>query len=82
MVLHNKPGEGETLALIRRLRRKPRGGERLSYDAIAARLLQNPRRRWRNRVPRGIHRAGVQIPSGMLAFCKGFSIRKCHPVPP
>ncbi len=33
-----KPGEAETVALIRRLRRKPRGGERLSYDAIAARL--------------------------------------------
>lgn len=33
-----RPGEPETLALIRRLRRKPRGGERLSYDAIAARL--------------------------------------------
>ncbi len=33
-----KPGEAETLTLIRRLRRKPRGGERLSYDAIAARL--------------------------------------------
>jgi hypothetical protein len=33
-----KPGEAETLALIRRLRRKPRGGERLSFDAIAARL--------------------------------------------
>jgi DNA invertase Pin-like site-specific DNA recombinase len=33
-----KPGEAETLGLIRRLRRKPRGGERLSYDAIAARL--------------------------------------------
>ena len=33
-----KPGEAEALALIRRLRRKPRGGERLSYDAIAARL--------------------------------------------
>jgi DNA invertase Pin-like site-specific DNA recombinase len=33
-----KPGEVETLALIRRLRRKPRGGARLSYDAIAARL--------------------------------------------
>lgn len=33
-----KPGEEETLALIRRLRRKPRNGERLSYDAIAARL--------------------------------------------
>jgi len=28
----------ETLELIRRLRRKPRGGERLSYDAIAVRL--------------------------------------------
>ena len=33
-----KPGEAETLALIRRLRRKPRGGERLSYDSIAAKL--------------------------------------------
>jgi DNA invertase Pin-like site-specific DNA recombinase len=33
-----KPGEAETLALIHRLRRKPRGGERLSYDAIAAKL--------------------------------------------
>jgi len=33
-----KPGEAETLELIRRLRRKPRGGERLSFDAIAARL--------------------------------------------
>jgi len=33
-----KAGEAETLALMRRLRRKPRGGERLSYDAIAARL--------------------------------------------
>jgi DNA invertase Pin-like site-specific DNA recombinase len=34
----SKPGEVETLALIRRLRRKPRGGERLSFDAIAAKL--------------------------------------------
>ena len=33
-----RPGEAETLALIRRLRRKPRGGARLSFDAIAARL--------------------------------------------
>jgi hypothetical protein len=33
-----KPGEEETLALIHRLRRKPRGGERLSYDAVAAKL--------------------------------------------
>jgi DNA invertase Pin-like site-specific DNA recombinase len=32
------PGEAEVLALIRRLRRRPRGGRRLSYDAIAARL--------------------------------------------
>jgi hypothetical protein len=36
-----KPGEAETLALIRRLRRKPRGGKRLSYDVIAARLNAN-----------------------------------------
>jgi DNA invertase Pin-like site-specific DNA recombinase len=35
-----KPGEAEVLGLIRQLRRKPRGGERLSYDAIAARLNQ------------------------------------------
>ncbi len=33
-----RPGEADVLALMRRLRRKPRGGERLSYDAIAARL--------------------------------------------
>jgi DNA invertase Pin-like site-specific DNA recombinase len=33
-----RPGEAEALALIHRLRRKPRGGERLSYDAIAAKL--------------------------------------------
>lgn len=33
-----KPGEAETLALIKRLRRKPRGGERLSVAAIAAKL--------------------------------------------
>lgn len=33
-----KPGEAETLALIRRVHRKPRGGKRLSFDAIAAKL--------------------------------------------
>jgi len=33
-----RPGEAEVLALIKKLRRKPRGGERLSYDSIAARL--------------------------------------------
>ncbi len=33
-----RPGEADVLALMRRLRRKRRGGERLSYDAIAARL--------------------------------------------
>lgn len=33
-----KPGEADTVALIRRLRRKRRGGERLSFDAVAARL--------------------------------------------
>lgn len=34
----NRPGEAETLRLIRDLRRKPRGGERLSVAAIAAKL--------------------------------------------
>jgi len=33
-----KPGEADVLALMRKLRRKPQGGERLSYDGIAARL--------------------------------------------
>jgi DNA invertase Pin-like site-specific DNA recombinase len=33
-----RPGEAETVHLIRRLRRKPRGGERLSFAAIAAQL--------------------------------------------
>jgi DNA invertase Pin-like site-specific DNA recombinase len=33
-----RPGEADVLALMRRLRRKPRGGVRLSYDAIAAKL--------------------------------------------
>jgi DNA invertase Pin-like site-specific DNA recombinase len=34
----DRPGEAKTVELIRRLRRKPRGGERLSYAAIAKRL--------------------------------------------
>jgi len=33
-----RPGEADVVALIHKLRRKPRGGKRLSYDAIAARL--------------------------------------------
>jgi DNA invertase Pin-like site-specific DNA recombinase len=33
-----RPGEADLVALIHKLRRKPRGGKRLSYDAIAARL--------------------------------------------
>jgi DNA invertase Pin-like site-specific DNA recombinase len=33
-----RPGEAEVVAVIRRLRRKPRGGERLSFAAIAERL--------------------------------------------
>lgn len=33
-----KPGEAETLARILKLRRKPKGGERLSFAAIAERL--------------------------------------------
>jgi DNA invertase Pin-like site-specific DNA recombinase len=34
----DRPGEAEVLAYIRKLHRKPRGGERLSYAAIAERL--------------------------------------------
>jgi DNA invertase Pin-like site-specific DNA recombinase len=34
----DKEGEAEVLAYIRKLYRKPRGGDRLSYAAIAARL--------------------------------------------
>ena len=33
-----RPGEAETVAYIATLRRKPKGGERLSFAAIAARL--------------------------------------------
>jgi DNA invertase Pin-like site-specific DNA recombinase len=33
-----RPGEADVTALIRKLRRKPRGGERLSFAAIAERL--------------------------------------------
>lgn len=33
-----RPGEAEVVALIHQLRRKPRGGERLSFAAIAERL--------------------------------------------
>ena len=33
-----RPGEAEILSLMKRLRRKPKGGERLSFDAIADRL--------------------------------------------
>jgi DNA invertase Pin-like site-specific DNA recombinase len=33
-----RPGEAKTVDLIRHLRRKPRGGERLSYAAIAKKL--------------------------------------------
>lgn len=34
----HRPGEAAALDIIRRLRRKPKGGERLSFAAIAARL--------------------------------------------
>jgi DNA invertase Pin-like site-specific DNA recombinase len=34
----HRPGEQDVIARMRRLRRKPRGGERLSYAAIAGRL--------------------------------------------
>ena len=33
-----RPGEAEVVVLIQKLRRKPRGGERLSFAAIAERL--------------------------------------------
>ena len=33
-----RPGEADVLSLMKRLRRKPKGGERLSFDAIADRL--------------------------------------------
>jgi hypothetical protein len=33
-----RPGETDVVALIHKLRRKPRGGERLSFNAIADRL--------------------------------------------
>jgi DNA invertase Pin-like site-specific DNA recombinase len=33
-----RPGEADVLALMRKLRRKPRNGQRLSFDAIASRL--------------------------------------------
>lgn len=34
----SRPGEADVVTLIHKLRRKPRGGERLSYAAIAERL--------------------------------------------
>jgi DNA invertase Pin-like site-specific DNA recombinase len=54
-----KPGEAEVLALMHRLRRKPRGGNRLSYDAIAARLnaegeWSRTGRAWKGPTVRGI----------------------------
>ena len=56
-----KPGEAEILALMKTLRRKPKGRERLSYDAIAARLnaMAVPTRtgaRWRGPTVWGILR--------------------------
>jgi site-specific DNA recombinase len=33
-----RPGEAEVVAVIHKLRRKPRGGERLSFKTIADRL--------------------------------------------
>ena len=55
----SKPGQAETVELMRRLRRKPKGGERLSFDAIAARLndMGCPTRtgaKWRACVVRGV----------------------------
>ncbi len=56
-----KPGEKETLALILKLRRKPRKGQCMSYRKIAAELnrLQRPTRRggrWTPRTVQGIDR--------------------------
>jgi len=56
-----RPGEAEILALMKTLRRKPKNRDRLSYDAIAARLneLNRPTRtgaRWRGPTVWGILR--------------------------
>jgi DNA invertase Pin-like site-specific DNA recombinase len=56
-----RPGEAEILTLMKRLRRKPKDGERLSINAIADRLneLRTPTRtgaRWRGTTVWGILR--------------------------
>jgi DNA invertase Pin-like site-specific DNA recombinase len=55
----SKPGEAEVVAYIAKLRRKPKGGERLSFAAIAARLngegiLSRTGRPWAPETVRGI----------------------------
>ena len=54
-----RPGEADVLNLMKKLRRKPKRGERLSFDAIADRLNATgvPTRtgaRWRGPTVRGI----------------------------
>ena len=58
-----RPGEADVVAMIQKLRRKPRGGERLSFAAIAKRL--NAERRptrtgkpWAPETVRGIVKRG------------------------
>ena len=58
-----RPGEAEILSLMKRLRRKPKGGERLSFDAIADRLNATgvPTRtgaRWRGPTVQGFVKCG------------------------
>jgi DNA invertase Pin-like site-specific DNA recombinase len=58
-----RPGEADVVALIQKLRRKPRGGERLSFAAIAERLNAegHPTRtgkRWAPETVRGIVQRG------------------------
>ena len=63
-----RPGEAEILGLMRKLRRKPKGGERLSFDAIADRLNATgvPTRtgaRWRGPTVWGIVRRAPVNPN-------------------
>ena len=52
-----RPGEDQTLALMKELRRKPRGGTRLSFGAIARRLSAegHPTRSGRPWAPGSVH---------------------------
>lgn len=61
-----RPGEREAVELMRRLRRKPRGGARLSYAAIAAKLnaegvATRTGARWHAETVRGILQRSAKI---------------------